>query len=101
MKNFETAIIPDGDDLNSKFRELDSLDFISLLREYCKANPANTVEIVTDWPGVQKARFAKDLMDHYASRYNIKSIIIRATREQYEECVNAFESGVKWEEAWR
>jgi hypothetical protein len=34
------------------------------------------------------------MLEVYGARYNIDSITIKATRKQYEEDVNAFESGV-------
>lgn len=82
--------------LGAKFNE-DVSAFIDFLRQKIKSNPAVRFNIVADWVSVDKARAAKALLE-YASRLKIDSITIRATRKQYEEDVNAFESGVKWEE---
>ena len=84
--------------LGKKFNDEDSGDFMAGLRQRVKSNPLIRFTIVADWAGVQKAQFAKAILDQYAIRLNIDSITIRATRQQYEEDVNAFESGVKWEE---
>jgi hypothetical protein len=84
--------------LGKKFNTDDFMDFVAELRQKIKANPSVRLSIVANWVDVNKARAAKALMDQYASRLNIDSITIRATRQQYEEDVNAFESGVKWEE---
>lgn len=84
--------------LGIKFNTEDSDIFVDNLRQKVKSDPAARFNIIADWVSVQKARAAKGLLDQYASRLHIDSITIRATRQQYEEDVNAFESGVKWEE---
>jgi hypothetical protein len=53
--------------------------------------------IVADWVDVEHARLAKFLIDNN-SRWHVDSIIIKATRQQFEEDVNAFQSGVQWQE---
>lgn len=88
----------DPEVLGTKFNAEDFGTFIGDLRQKVKSDPAVRFNIVADWASVQKAHSAKALLDQYASRLNIDSITIRATRQQYEEDVNAFESGVKWEE---
>ncbi len=82
--------------LGAKFNTEDFSAFVSELRQKVKSDPAIRINIVADWVNVQKVRSAKALMDQYASRLNIDSITIRATRQQYNEDVNAFASGVKW-----
>lgn len=80
---------------------LNSEDFDTLLmylRRQIKEDSSRRFTLVADWVSVETARCAKALWDQYASRWHIESITIRATRRQYEEDVNAFESGVKWEE---
>lgn len=84
--------------LGSKFNEMDSVDFIDDLRQKVKANPSVRFSIVAPWVDMNKARAAKGILDQYATRLNIDSFTIRATRQQYMEDVNAFQSGVKWEE---
>lgn len=84
--------------LGNKFNNESLSDFLADLRKKVKSDPTIRFTIITDWVDVKKARSAKALLDNYASRYNIDSITIRATREQRDKDVNAFESGVKWEE---
>lgn len=84
--------------LGNKFNTESFSDFVAELRRKVKSNPSIRFSIIANWTNVQKARSAKALLDQYASRLNIDSITIRATRQQYSEDVNAFESGVKWEE---
>ncbi|PID52263.1 MAG: hypothetical protein CR972_03195 [Candidatus Moraniibacteriota bacterium] len=84
--------------LGNKFNSEDSQEFKRYLRQKIKENPSQRFSIVADWVSLQKTRSAKALLDQYATRLNIDSITIRATREQYEEDVNAFQSGVIWEE---
>jgi len=82
--------------VSEEFRAMDSVEFVYLLRRKIKENPLTHFSIVADWINVGTARYAKSLSDDY--RLQIDSITIRATRKQYEEDVNAFMSGVKWEE---
>ncbi|HNZ55151.1 MAG TPA: hypothetical protein PKN73_00285 [Candidatus Paceibacterota bacterium] len=84
--------------LGNKFNSEDFSDFVADLRQRIKANPSIRFTIVADWVSAEKARSAKALLDQYASRLNIDSITIRATRQQYNEEINVFESGVKWQE---
>lgn len=101
MERTATESINDGlgpEALGNKFNTEDFSDFIAGLHQKARGNPAIRFTIIADWVNVQKTRTAKALLDQYESRFNIDSITIRATRQQYEEDVNAFESGVKWEE---
>lgn len=82
-----------GEKLNENYE-----DFVITLRQKVKEDPSVRFSIVADWAGVSTVHRAKSLFDMYSSRLNIDSITIRATRQQYEEDVNAFQSGVKWEE---
>lgn len=82
-----------GKKLNDNFEDL-----VITLRKKIKGDPTTRFSIVADWAGVSTVHRAKSLLDMYSSRLNIDSITIRATRQQYEEDVNAFQSGVKWEE---
>ncbi|MFA5126951.1 MAG: hypothetical protein WC465_03065 [Patescibacteria group bacterium] len=86
------------EELGSKFNSMDYYDFTEFLRDKIKSDPSLHFSIVSDWVNVQKARAAKGLLQQDGSRLNIDSITIRATRQQYEEDVNAFQSGVRWEE---
>src|SRR3989338_3116455 len=88
----------DPEELGSKFNGMEYGDFVGFLREKVKEYPLIRISIVASWVSREKARQAKALFDQYESKFNIDSIIIRATREQMEEDINAFQSGVKWEE---
>jgi hypothetical protein len=85
-------------ELGLEFNAMSNRDFVSLLRNKIEGDSSVRISIIADWINVQKARSAKALLDQHASKLNIDSITIRATRKQYEEDVNAFESGVQWEE---
>ncbi len=85
-------------ELGVEFNKVDFGSFVSSLRERIRRNPSARFSIVANWVGVNKAREAKALLDMHGTKLHIDSITIRATREQYEEDVNAFESGVQWEE---
>lgn len=82
-------------DVSAEFVNMNSGDFRYFLREQIKKNPSMQFSIIANWIDIQTGRKAKALMDQYSC---IDSITIRATRAQYEEDINAFESGVKWEE---
>jgi len=86
------------EELGRKFNTENWCSFEQYLREQVKADPSIRFDIIADWAGVGKAQAAKGLLDGCASKYHIDSFIIRATRQQFEEDVNAFMSGVKWEE---
>lgn len=86
------------EDLGSKFNLMDFGDFSRYLRQTIKKNPSVRFTIIADWVNIHKTRAAKTLLDLYATRLQIDSITIKATRQQYEEDVNAFQSGVKWQE---
>jgi len=88
----------DPEILGSKFNTEDFTTFVAYLRQKIKANSSSHFAIIADWVNVQKIRSAKALLDQYSKRLNIDSITIRATQQQYNEDVNAFQSGVKWEE---
>lgn len=88
----------DPEVLGEKFNAESYEDFYAYLRQLKKSNSDLSINIVADWVSREKTRSAKALFDSHASKFNIGLIIIRATREQYEEDSNAFESGVKWEE---
>ncbi len=83
-------------DISSEFSTLEYSDLRKFLRLKIKENPAVTFTAVLDWVSRQTVRKAKACLDD--STLNIKSITVRATRQQYQEDVNSFESGVRWEE---
>lgn len=83
-------------DVSLEFLSLDYSELRLFLRNKIKENPTVTFFVAIDWTDVSSARKAKAIIDD--GRLHVSSITIRATRKQYEEDVNAFESGVKWEE---
>ena len=97
-ENFTEVGKTSAEVLGEKFNALDFDLFINELRQTSKSNPGLRFNITANWSGVEKARSAKALLDQYASRFNIESFTIRATRQQHDEDPNAFQSGVKWEE---
>lgn len=74
-------------------------DFVDYLRTQLKDDPNMRFQIVAPWVSVEKTRAAKALLDMYRNRLNIDRFAIRATREQYNQDTNAFESGLEWIEA--
>lgn len=84
--------------LGSMFNEMDYSEFRSFLKNKIRANPSLRINIVANWKDKFKARQAKALMDMESDKLNIDSITIKATHEQAYEDINAFQSGVKWEE---
>jgi hypothetical protein len=96
IESNENELSPE--ELGIKFNLLDFSDFRDFLLTKIKENPEMRFSITTDWDSVQKARTAKAINDVYAKELHVDSITIRATRKQFEKDVNAFASGVKWEE---
>lgn len=84
------------EELGLKFNQLDPIDFMSYLRQLIKQDDSIRFSIIADWVDVNKTRAAKALIDD--ARWHIDSIIIKATRQQFEEDVNTFQSGVQWQE---
>ena len=84
--------------LGKEFNQMEIPDFVECVEEKHKENPSDHFVIITNWVDVNKTRAAKAMLEVYGKRYNIDSITIKATREQYEEDVNVFESGLIWEE---
>lgn len=76
----------------------DPYELISFLRNKLREDSSLKFNIVANWVDVNTVRGAKAILDQYGSRLNIDSFTVRATREQYLQDVNAFESGVDWEE---
>ena len=89
---------PTPEELGSNFNLMDFGDFLIYLRQIIKENSSVRFIIVADWLNVDKAHAAKALLDGYASRLHIDSFTIKATSQQYQEDVNAFQSGVQWQE---
>jgi len=85
-------------DVGEDFNAMNYTDFVSMLRNKIRTDPNIRFVIVADWVDVRKTRAAKAIIDQDAKRLHIDSITIRATRKQHMEDVNAFQSGVKWEE---
>lgn len=95
-EKMEDSIIT-PEELGLKFNQLDMIDFVSYLRQLIKKDDSIRFSIIADWIDVNKVRAAKALIDD-ARRWHIDSIVIKATRQQFEEDINAFQSGVQWQE---
>lgn len=93
----DSKITPE--ELGLKFNQLDPIDFTSYLRQLIKQDDSIRFSIIADWVDMNKARFAKALIDD-SRRWHVDSIIIKATRQQFEEDINAFQSGVQWQEVF-
>jgi hypothetical protein len=76
----------------------DPYELVSFLREKLREDASLRFNIVANWVNVNTVRGAKAILDSWASRLNIDSFTVRATREQYLQDPNAFESGIRWEE---
>ncbi len=83
-------------DVSHELIDMDYSDLRRFLLQKIRDNPTSTFVATIDWVSKQTARKAKACLDD--SNLNFTSITVRATRKQYEEDVNAFASGVKWEE---
>lgn len=97
-ERMEDSIIT-PEELGLKFNQLDPIDFTSYLRQLIKQDDSIRFSIIADWVDMNKARFAKALIDD-SRRWHVDSIIIKATRQQFEEDINAFQSGVQWQEVF-
>lgn len=88
---------PDAEYLGELFNHAeDWSDFVHYLRVQLKDDPGMRFEIVAPWVSLEKTRSAKALIDMYRSRLNIDRFAIRATREQRDQDVNLFQSGLEW-----
>lgn len=82
-------------DISAEFLKMEILDFMDFLRSQ-RNEPA--LSIVIDWVDVPTARRLKAFLDDsHALGKQKRSATIRATKEQYEQELNVFASGVKWE----
>ena len=90
--NIENETTPK--DISSEFSSMDTEDFFVFLRSQ-RNEPALSITI--DWVDVWAARRLKAFVDEYTETQK-RSATIRATKEQFNEDVNAFASGVKWEQ---
>jgi len=81
-------------DISHDFITMDVYDFVKFIKE-CRNEPFLSIAI--DWRDVSTARRLKAFVDQ-ASRNQRRVAKIRATRSQMNLDVNAFASGVEWEE---
>ena len=98
MEKLPSEAEPVSSDVSNEFSKMAFSEFRRFLRQKIRENPAATFTIVVDQINASTPKQARALFDDSRLGPKIKSITIRATREQYEKDVNAFESGVKWEE---
>ncbi|HNZ86287.1 MAG TPA: hypothetical protein PLD95_01180 [bacterium] len=94
MENLENKIENQPRDITREFETMDTVEFIGFLRSM-RGEPS--LSITTDWKGVRTPRSLKAFVDS-APPNQKRYATVNATREQYEQDVNAFESGVKWKE---
>lgn len=86
----------ESEHLGDMFNNSDFNDFVGVLRTQLKDDPNIRFNIVAPWVSLEKTRAAKALIDMYRNRLNIDRFAIQATREQYNQDVNAFQSGLEW-----
>lgn len=94
MENLENKIENQPKDITQEFETMDSVEFMGFLRSL-RNEPI--LSITTDWKSVRTPRKLKAFVDE-APLNQKRSATVKATKEQYEQDVNAFQSGVKWEE---
>jgi hypothetical protein len=94
MENRENKIEDQPKDITNEFETMDPVEFMSFLRSL---RNESSLSITTDWKSVWTPRRLKTFIDETPSNQK-RFAIVRASREQYEQDVNAFQSGVKWEE---
>lgn len=92
-KSTEHQPVIEPKDISQEFMNLEIYDFSDLLRKL-RHEPA--LAITVDWPGISGARRLKAFIESPADG-QVRNATIRATRPQYEQEVNVFMSGVKWE----
>lgn len=96
MVNAESSNEFDPEMLGELFNR-DPYELVSFLRSKLREDASLRFNIVANYVDVNTARGAKAILDQYGPRLNIDSFTVRATREQYMQDPNAFESGVRWE----
>lgn len=84
---------PEPKDISAEFLRMEPLYFLAFLRTQ-RQEPALTIAI--DWVDVWTARRLKAFLEDQRGQQK-RSATIRATKEQYEQELNVFASGVKWE----
>ncbi len=100
MEKFENEINQEitPKDISHEFETMDSLEFRAFLRSI---RNIPSLSITTDFKSVNTPRSLKAFIDECEgpakSKGQKRFATVRATREQFEQDVNAFESGVKWE----
>lgn len=92
MENFEKEPAPK--DISQEFLSLDVFDFKDFLRTQ-KDELALSINI--DWIDIPTARRLKAFLEDSKALGRQKRLAtIRATKEQYQQELNVFASGVKW-----
>ncbi|MEK7532414.1 MAG: hypothetical protein AAB579_02320 [Patescibacteria group bacterium] len=79
-------------DISQEFLIMDTFAFLDFLRTM-RSEPSLSITI--DWKDVPTARRLKAFLE--SGRGQKRSATIRATDEQYNQELNVFASGVKWE----
>jgi len=97
METFNSKIEhePAPKDVSTEFLSMSPFEFMDFLRTQ-RQEPALSITI--DWVDGQAARRLKAFLeDSSALGKQKRSATIRATKKQYEQELNVFASGVKWE----
>lgn len=79
-------------DITAEFEQMDAMEFQDFLRNLRKEP---VLSIITDWKDVWKARRLKAFLESIEPGQK-RTATIRATKEQHDQEMNVFASGVKW-----
>lgn len=95
METREQHEIPPKD-ISQEFLTMDTFEFSDFVRTL-RNEPS--LSIMIDWKDVPTARRLKAFLEDMRARERGQKRVatIRATEEQYEQELNVFASGVKWE----
>ena len=86
---------PEPRDVSSEFLNMNVFDFADFLRTL---QDESSLSIKIDWVDIYKARRLKAFLENFdALGKQKRTATIRATKEQHDQEMNVFASGVKWE----
>lgn len=95
MEKPENILENQPKDISHEFETMDRTDFFITFLRSVRNIPE--LSITTDFKDVSTVRALKAFIDNRSLNQK-RYATVRATREQYEQDINAFQSGVKWEE---
>jgi len=83
-------------DISQEFQNMSVMEFLDFLKTL-RDEPA--LSIAVDWSGPGHAKRLKAFLEDMRakSRGQKRAATIRATEDEYEQALNVFASGVKWE----